>query len=121
MLIRKLEDGAEATDALNRTTFEPLSSPSVVTALPEGSTTLNVIAVCAPTTAGTAGNTDRTKPVANANSPSRRITQPPSFASGPTRIRTDYEKRYPPPQFVKSSPPRQPVAWREGPLSVQLG
>ena len=121
MLIRKLEDGAEATVAFSRTTFEPMSSPTEVTALPKASTTLNVIAACAPTTTGTAGNTDRTKPAANANSPSRRITQPPSFASGPTRIRANYENATPPPQFVKLNPPRQVAAFREGPLSVQLG
>ena len=103
ILIRKLEDGAEATDALNRTTFEPLSSPTEVTALPEGSTKLNVIAV-APITAGAAGNTDHTIPAVNANRPSRRITQPPSFASGPTRIRADCEKRYPPPPICQIAP-----------------
>ena len=90
---RKSEDAAEGTDAFNRKAFVPLSSPTEVTGLPAGSTQLSVIAVCAPTTAGATGNTDRTKPAANANSPSRRITQPPSFASGPARIRANYEKR----------------------------
>ena len=70
---RKLEDGAEATDALNRKLIVPLSSPTEVTALFELSTKLSVTAVCASTPAGATGNTDRTNPAANDSTPNRRI------------------------------------------------
>ena len=71
------DGAAEAIDAFTFKALEPLSSPTIVTALlPEESTKLSVTAVCAPTTvAGATGKTDSTNPAADNSTPKRRIIQ----------------------------------------------